>query len=490
MHSTDESTPIPEKRARWKKCPICEDSVYISETRPVRWFQGQEASFLQEDGDVLLKLLRREPGSTLALPRDAAEGYGHHDDIPWYHVAEMMDYARFMKGGEDYMSSEYDREIAELKTQEQEDELMFGDENTWTRKAVNTIEDSKQKLDGMGNPPSTDGTQSEDSLPVSWEDEGSEVKSEAGSSTLGNAIQGLAISGRRDSMHRPVSKHPSRHGRPPSHPFYFYNALPNFYLSPLDIRILKTAFGDFSSFPSSILPRVEHISTGHVVDDDLRKRAKYLAHLPYGCEVSFLECDWTDVINPTILDQYMDDILRRRKKNHDKEAREERDRLRAEKLDDYQRLAAIRRRRPSLVEKSLSESDFQPLVHREAMASPPAESALASSPLWSNQRIHSSFATLASPGTSPDTQRTVWGTAAIAAPSPQLVPLAEPTQPVDDGWLQGWEKDLLDESDALAMVDASISGEASSRAGSGNAAGKKGKKKKITLMSTNARRAA
>ena len=493
MHSTDDSTPVPEKRARWKKCPICEDSVYISESRPVRWFEGQEASLLREDGDVLLKLLRREPGSTLALPRDAAESYGHRDDIPSYHVAEMMDYARFMKGGEDYMTSQYDDEIAELHTQGQEDELMFGDVDTWTRKAVNAIEDAKQKLVGIGNPPSTANDHDEGRrVPRSWEDEDDGGNSATQSSNLTNAVQNLFISRQQNSMQRPASRNPPQPGRPPSHPFYFYSALPNFYLSPLDIRILKTAFGDFSSFPSSLLPRLEHISTGHMVDDDLRKRAKYLAHLPYGCEVSFLECDWTDVISSTILEQFTDDILRRRKKNHEKEAREERDRLRAEKVEDDKRLASIRRRRPSVIEKSFSETDFQPLVNREAQGSSPAESALGSTPPWSNHRTHSSFATLATPGTSPDAHRTVWGTAAIVPSSPQLVAAPEPTQPVDDGWLQGWEKDLLDEGDAVAMVEASMTGESSSRLApsSGQAGGKKGKKKKITLMSTNARRAA
>jgi hypothetical protein len=45
MHSTDDSAPMPEKKARWKKCPICWDSVYISETRPVRWYTGQVSLF-------------------------------------------------------------------------------------------------------------------------------------------------------------------------------------------------------------------------------------------------------------------------------------------------------------------------------------------------------------------------------------------------------------------------------------------------------------
>lgn len=73
---------------------------------------------LREGGDVLLKLLKRDPATTLALPRDTADSHGGHDDIPWFHVAEIMEYARFMKGGEVYMSAQYDLEINSLETQE------------------------------------------------------------------------------------------------------------------------------------------------------------------------------------------------------------------------------------------------------------------------------------------------------------------------------------------------------------------------------------
>lgn len=474
MHATDDINPVPERRARWKKCPICEDSIYVSETRPVRWFVGQEARLLKEGGDVVLRLLMRQPGTTLALPRDAAESYGHHDDIPWFNIAEMMDYARFMKGGEEYMESQFDQEIVDLEFQEKEDELIFGDDTTWIHKAIHSIEEAKQKIQGMGNPPTTKPTSNfnpPEELAECWDEE---------DSSPATGMQQLSLQGN--------SRTPNNSSNPRSRtqPFYFYNALPNFFLSPLDIRILKAAFGDFASFPSSILPRVEHISTGHVVDDDLRKRAKYMAHLPYGCEVSLLECDWTDIIGPAILEQFKDEISRRQKRNLEKEAREERDRIRAEKEEEDKRWAAARRRRPSSVQKSFSETDFQPLT--ASSATPTEDSGFGSTPPWGNHRTQSSFATLASPGTSPDAPRTVWGTAAIAAASPTIQSVKEPPS-ADDGWLQDWEKDLLDESEVVAMVEASINGESSSKPVS-NATSKKGKKKKITLMSTNARRGA
>jgi hypothetical protein len=385
------------------------------------------------------------------------------------------------------MAAQYDQEIIDLEIQEKEDELIFGDDTTWTRKAVLSITDAKQKLAGMGNPPSASPETSKKSeMPESWDASGQESQS-----TLATDMKSLDIHTDLGST-RP-SHLPTKTGSGLSHPanqaFYFYHALPNFFLSPLDIRILKAAFGEFAAFPSTILPRVEHISTGHIIDDDLRKRAKYMAHLPYGCEVTFLECDWTDIISPIILEQFHDDVARRRKRNTDKEAREERDRIRAEKEEEDKRWASARRRRPSSVPKSFSDSDFRPLIDANTHASSsPGDSALATTPPW-NTRTHSSFATLASPGTSPDAPRTVWGTAVVGPISPSLV-AAVPEAAHDDGWLQGWEKDLLDENDAIAMVEASIKGESSTSIRQNSGVQKKGKKKKITLMSTNNRRGA
>jgi hypothetical protein len=282
-----------------------------------------------------------------------------------------------MKGSEEYMTEQYNTEIEELKRQENEDELMFGEEPEWTRKAVKAVNEAKEKVKGIGNPPQP--KQPTEKKPKRLPIQFNPVDHDAPESYF---IQHASKSGVsfadevKESPHPEAASNPvnnpentSVHSDPqtseqakgkarpnmnvphyPDAPYYFYQALLHYYLAPLDIRILKSAFGNFASFPSTLLPRVERVSTGHIMDDDLRKRTKYLAHLPYGCEVGFLECNWTDVVGPEILAQFKDEIEKRRKRNRDKEIREEKDRQRAEKAEDDARWAQARRRRPSITQ--------------------------------------------------------------------------------------------------------------------------------------------
>ncbi|KAL9586612.1 MAG: hypothetical protein Q9212_000807 [Teloschistes hypoglaucus] len=517
MHSTDEVGPFPEKRQRWKKCPICWDSVYVLETRPVRWFAGQEGDPPQEGCDIVLRLIERAPGSTLALPRDGAASLEKDEDIPWYFAAEVMDYARVMKGGEDYMTTEYDREIEDLQQQEREDELMFGDETQWTQKAVAAISELKARLKGLGNPPNNATIPNERKprhAPLKYHDHHAQSP---GFHLAQHALQPNLPPPESTSRAEPLkfpqaqpsntytSKSDSRatsagaratNAHSSNLPFFFYEALLHFYLSPLDIRILRSAFGEFSSFPSTILPRVERVSTGHIVDDELRRRAKYLAHLPRGCEVAFLECDWTDVVGIEVLGGFSSEIEKRRQRNREKEVREEKERARAEKEEDDKRWAAARRKRPALSPDDLgfAASQFPATQVGSELVSSSVDSGLtSSSPPWRSSRFQagSAFASLASPSTSPVAPRTVWGTAAVPSSSSSPPPVSlEPKPPEDDGWLQNWEADLLRE-DGLSMQLAATSIESSTaKAAAPSSNSKKKKGKKITLMSTNARRGA
>ncbi|TGJ87013.1 hypothetical protein E0Z10_g1772 [Xylaria hypoxylon] len=429
MNSTNDDEPSARKEARWKKCPICEDSFRLAEVRPVRFYEGQENPLPEIGGDVVLRLMVRETGSILALPDEGASDVANlGEDIPWHFAASVLDYARIMKGTNEYIVEQFEREMEDLQRQAQEDELQFGvEEGDWPQRAIRAINKMK--------------------------DQKQEAESVAASATL-------------------KSKHPAKQK------FHFYTAPPHLYLSPLDIRILKTQFGDFSNFPSTLLPRVEHISAGHVVDDALRKRAKYLAHLPQGCVVSFLECDWTDIVPAEILKTFSDDLERRRKSHRDKAAQEERERLQAERLEAASIGRSTRRHFDNEngdgFESTpvMNSDDFQPL-------SPPAGT--------SPPTPRPGFEQLADMSTSPSTSRTVWGTRAVPV-SPDLQPVSE--RQVDDGWLQ--EDDFLGAAEIAMQMEAFSLDGASSASGpstaTGATGGKKKKKQKITLMSTVGRR--
>ncbi|KAI5462717.1 RING-15 protein [Mariannaea sp. PMI_226] len=421
------------KTSRWKKCPICEDSIYLQETRPVRFYAGQESPLPRIGDDVVLRLMARNGNSTLALPKEGgAEVLNVGEDIPWHFAANVLDYARVMKGTVEYMTNQFDEEIAALEQQAKEDETLFGQDGEWNQKAIKAITAAKEKLTEMST---------------------AEASALAQSSKLVKSSS--------------------------DHDFYFYSSPPHLYLSPLDIRILKTKYGSFSSFPSTLLPRVEHISTGHVVDDALRKRAKYLGHLPRGCVISFLECDWTDIVPAETLGTFAKDIERRRQRNHEKETQEERERLQAERLEaaELRRATGYQRSAEPIEDEhvpSMDMSEFQPLAsHSEATPPDPRPG----------------FETLASMSTSPSTQRTVWGTRAVNG-SPDLGPVRNPN--ADDGWLK--DEDVFDTSELAMQIEAleaakeASTPETKSGGGGGGGGGKKKKKQKITLMSTGGRR--
>ncbi|KAK8097859.1 uncharacterized protein PG998_013345 [Apiospora kogelbergensis] len=448
MNSTSEEEPSSRKEARWKKCPICEDSFKMAETRPVRFYAGQENPLPRPGEDVVLRLMMRETGSTLALPREGGPDVMNvGEDVPWHFAANVLDYAHIMKGTNDYVAEQYDREVDDLRRQASEDEHQFGTEDgDWTIKAVRAITTAKDQIKEQSN----------------------KVGDEKASDPLAHGLPAKV------QAKQPVT----------GPTFFFYTAPPHLYLSPLDIRILKTKFGDFSNFPSTLLPRVEHISAGHVVDDTMRKRAKYLGHLPSGCVVSFLECDWTDIVPAEVLDSFSGDLERRRKAHRDKAAQEERERIQAER----QEAAAIGRTARRHFDEShvdtfesgpaVNIDDFQPLAPAPGSTPP-------------NPRL--GFDQLSDMSTSPSTSKTVWGTRVLAA-SPGLDPVSEGN--ADDGWLKA--DDYLEQADidmqmkAFALEDPhagpsnSNTGGATPSGGGGGA--KKKKKQKITLMSTGGRR--
>ncbi|KAK6337898.1 hypothetical protein TWF696_001376 [Orbilia brochopaga] len=530
-----------QNKQKWKKCPICHDSVYMNEVRPVKFYQGQEAPPPREGSDVMLRLMMRQPGSTLALPKDVAGfvfsasgnkkenlGAGDAVEIPWHYTAEVTDYARVMKGTKSYLEAEYEREIAELEEQERVDELMFGDETDWVKKAIGKIRSAMEKIKDMPDKEEERhdrllprelyerhlleessaraekmrqrepiAQQSEHEVPDMYlatsssaqhgvdhrQDQPSpEMASQVSTSTAAEPETTKAVPAppksptrRRHAPTKPIDAHD------PTQPYFFYQALPHSYLSPLDIRILKVAFGSFSAFPSTVLPRVENFSMGHVVDDELRKRARYLSHLPYGCEVAFLECDWADIVPKEILERFQPDLERRIRRKREKDNREERERARAEREEDEKRWSAARKDRAARggledelgMAMEISRREFDVANGGVLFETPEEEEgSVPNGPKLG-------FGSL--PQSSPPSSRTVWGTPAVAGGEASEPREEHKENKADSPWLDGWEKEAV-------AIEQAVRNTASGSGGGGN----KGKKKfkKVTLMTNTGKRGA
>lgn len=118
---------------------------------------------------------------------------------------------------------------------------------------------------------------------------------------------------------------------PSTQTYYYYQAASGMpvFLHPLDIKILFSHFNGYASFPDEIVVRVESAAEG-TVNDDLRKRCKYLAHMPEGADVAFVEADLEGVVGPDGLRNFEGALKLRTARRKEKEKKDDRARARAE----------------------------------------------------------------------------------------------------------------------------------------------------------------
>jgi len=453
--SEDVATGLRGASLKFRKCPICWDSIQLSELKPVRWYSiddGMEeenvlvASEPREGFDVAMRLFMRKPGSTLSLPRDDYLAFSQmavipEGDVPWHYVPEIMHYAWIVKGSGSYMHAQAEREIQELEIMEKDDETAFGEDGFWTQRAIQRVHDTSLSYDDIGEGPAR---QANLSL--------AEATRRVSSTTVPEDIP----------YHLQISHGSSprlNHQRDTPYLYYQPRSGSHYYLSALDIRILKRAYGDYENFPSAILARVEHITSPQTVDDDFRRRIKYLGHLPSGCQISFLECDWSEIVDIDILTQFSLEIEKRRRTRREKLVREEKER------EAEERNRRIARRGGSeedtFVATPTKETEDVRWVIANAMASVQSGTSLetmsssppplASEPSGLGQKLSTSADSTV--------QRTVWGTPKVTptVSTPVVVPSTtkEPVDDESDGpgesggmWVQNWEEMLKADREA------------------------------------------
>lgn len=346
----------------WRKCPICWDSIYETDLKPVRIMKPYAVSDHRHatagkaslacgvtEGDRIdMSLIQRANHSTLAfplsdtwpLPSNVIYNYIKPDTplIPWHFTPSAMEFARFMLASPDYLEAEYRRDLIELKE-------AMSDANGWgSTEEIAFIERSEQQVKDkikLFNHQSKDvqlAVQTWDmmfeavakyskkhgKLPeiVQQQKVGDENEGEGegeDEEQIPEAYRQHQLSQAREMKEQPPQQQQYRPAPPTTHnndntpatDFYFYQAVDgqHVYLHPLDIRILKHEFGEYNQFPHRLQVQATSVQES-TLTEDLRKKCKYLGHLPLACDVTFLEINVKDIVSPETMSVFQSKLLK------------------------------------------------------------------------------------------------------------------------------------------------------------------------------------
>ncbi|PIL31543.1 hypothetical protein GSI_06245 [Ganoderma sinense ZZ0214-1] len=361
---------ITSEQLKWVRCPICFDSVNERQLKAVKWLDevpavegvddipiGESSSSASMDrdpfatpqsgGTLRMRLMQRPQITTLALPRSStwpSDLLPPHQ-APFHFLPDVLAFAKFMLATPSDLIQDLSKDLDDLATERR---LLagMGDElgAVFIDSADAKVRHQIEKAAALDTPHLREvvevarrGVQELSEHSASNRQRKEEVHSvpaeEVPQAFL--AMQGAS----RELTPTPTGRNPRQRRNlnppPPSTSTYYYyqaaNGLPVF-LHPLDIKILLSHFHSYPAFPDEIVVRVES-HTESTVNDDLRKRCKYLAHLPEGADVTFVEADLTLVVGRDGLRPFENALKARRTKRKEKGKRDDKARARAEERE-------------------------------------------------------------------------------------------------------------------------------------------------------------
>lgn len=444
---------------KWARCPICFDSVNERQLKCVKWYEGVSSSSpslplegpssaiwepiietTPQSGSTLrMRLMQRPQITTLALPRSQtwpSDLLPPHK-APFHFLPDVYNFSKFMLATPDYLIGDLSNELdqlaeekrvmggmkdelsvyfltgAEEKVREQMEKAAALETSLLKEQIEKAMRDRNEIQDKAESRQRKSKAVAETPPPANPIPE-SEVPQEL--LAVKSSHSGLSSPSGVEHRHvRPNAPRPRRNVNPPppsTSTYYYYQAasgLPIF-LHPLDIKILLSRFGGYPSFPDEIAVRVEACSEG-TVNDDLRKRCKYIAHLPESADVIFVEADLEGVVGVERLKDFEKPLKMRSAQRHNKTRKDDRAKARAEEREREREMQELSRFMPRVSHSStipISENrDSGSPSHHDGSPSAEVQSNESSSPpvpsgAWGNRSfasaLHSSGGRSGTPG--------------------------------------------------------------------------------------------
>ncbi|XP_005169141.1 E3 ubiquitin-protein ligase RNF10 isoform X1 [Danio rerio] len=335
----------------WSKCPICYEAVHSADLKSV---VAMETRQYVSGNSITMCLMRREKGSLVALPSSQwvkVEEPIQFGDVQFCSYSKLLLASRQQVLGllaeermalQTQLSQEKDDpqacfiQSALLQLQEREESLLKRRRRK-TAGSVDGVDMRKLSLSEQSSPEVTVVNNLTNSKPIlqyasAFDDEvqdaQEEVLEEMTNPSVHEAPEEIPDGDVEDLPveETPQSSQTAHHGPY----YYFYQAEDGqqMFLHPVNVRCLQRQYGSLENSPQTITANVVEID-GQTVTEDIRRRHRYLSHLPLTCEFSLCELDLQPpILSKETLDSFADDIEKRKrlrqKKVRDEKRREKR----------------------------------------------------------------------------------------------------------------------------------------------------------------------
>ncbi|XP_038869295.1 RING finger protein 10 [Salvelinus namaycush] len=350
----------------WSKCPICYESVHSDDLKSVVAMETRQYAV----GDLItMCLMRREKGALVAMP--SSQWVKVEEPILFGDV-HLSPYSKLLLASQEQVLGLVAEEKAALQGQ-----LTQGEDATacFIQSALCNLQERVEALlkhqkacaeDNLelsnltlADPPSPEEevvTTFSSTKPVlqyssAFDDEVAEVPEEDPEEATGEEpqlpeglLERVLEESPEDAAPEPQpaeENHPSQaettrpqtseHG--PSYYFYQAEDCQQMFLHPVNVRCLQREYGSLEASPHTITATVVEIE-GQTITEEIRRRHRYLAHLPLTCEFSICELALQPpTLSKETLDSFADD-LEKRKRLRQKKARDEKRRERRIEMEE------------------------------------------------------------------------------------------------------------------------------------------------------------
>ncbi|KAJ7994100.1 hypothetical protein DPEC_G00262420 [Dallia pectoralis] len=350
----------------WSKCPICYESVHSDDLKSVVAMETRQYAV----GDLItMRLMRREKGALVAMP--SSQWVKVEEPIRFGDVC-LSPYSKLLLASQEQVLGLVAEEKAALQfqlTQEEDSTACF------IQSALCSLQEREEALLSvqkactenpdlssltLAEPPFPDEvvTTFSSTLPVlqyssafddevvefSKEDpEEAQEAAEFSERLLERVLEELAevsvdeapepcfAEDNCPSQIESVLPKTSEHG--PYYYFYQADDCQQMFLHPVNVRCLLREYGSLEASPDTITATVVEIE-GQSITEEIRRRHRYLAHLPLTCEFSICELALQPpTLSKETLDSFADD-LEKRKRLRQKKARDEKRRERRIEMEE------------------------------------------------------------------------------------------------------------------------------------------------------------